>query len=68
MDTERNMVLESTKSDEVGDNETEAVKRWFASEYKKQIDVWEKGVKNGTISKTDFVAFANFSKFIKGMF
>ena len=52
-------------------NETVAVKRWFASEkfktlYKKQIDVWEKAVENDAISKTDFVEFANFSKFILG--
>ena len=54
-------------------NETVAVQKWFESKkflelLDKNILVWENAVNSSSISKTDFVAFANFAKFTLGMY
>lgn len=54
-------------------NETVAVQKWFASKkfielLDKNVSVWEEAINSNSISKTDFVAFANFAKFTLGMY
>ena len=57
-------------------NVTVAVQKWFASEkffelLNKNVSVWEKSFKSGSItppSKTDFTGFSIFAKFIAGMY